>query len=98
MVDAIATIVGFIGGMALAILSILYKSAILVSFWGWFITPYFPNIPDINIWLGFGLILIGNILTCQISAKESSNVFVYLFVSPSFILFFGWLAHLILSR
>jgi hypothetical protein len=94
---AIAEFIGVILGFAIILVGLLYQSMILVTLWSWFITPYFQNMPELHVWLAFGLILCVQLLAGQIPAKETNSVLMFLFVRPSFFYCFGWIAHSFLS-
>ena len=84
----------FIGALFLFPLAILWQSYVLSTMWNWYMVPALKVAP-IGMALSYGLMLVANLFKgVRISKNEDHFKTIFaIFVTPAFILFFGWIVH-----
>lgn len=82
------------------IYSTLLSGLILYKFWGWFILPVFTTLPALTFVQAIGIMFVIGLFKSNFSGENIKDEYkkntweksLTTFLSPWFVLFFGWLA------
>lgn len=106
MVELIVALLGFMGVMLIAIVLVFYNSFawgyVAKVAYGWFILPFFPNLPHFLVYQFVGFAFFINIMIRHSSTgdnikdqykEKNYQPTINLFLGPWISLFCGWLLH-----
>jgi len=78
---------------------IFLKAFVLLQLWEWYITPFFPNFPQLTFFISVGVVIMANVLMYLPvwNHKDYKAEFKYnitIGAKPIVLLALGWIVHL----